>query len=46
VTALKAHHDVRAVAQPINDLSFAFVAPLGADYDDTSHFGCTPSPAR
>jgi hypothetical protein len=33
----KAHHDIRAVAQPINDFAFALVAPLGADDDYAGH---------
>jgi hypothetical protein len=35
VAALEAHHDIGAVAQPIDDLALAFVAPLGADDDHT-----------
>jgi hypothetical protein len=33
VPALKAHYTLRAVGQPIDDLAFAFVSPLGPDYD-------------
>jgi hypothetical protein len=31
VAALKAHYALRVIGQPIDDLAFAFVAPLGAD---------------
>ena len=37
VTALIAHHHVGALAQPVHDLAFALVAPLGADHDDIRH---------
>ncbi len=33
VTALKAHDAVRVVCQPVDDLAFAFIAPLRADDD-------------
>ena len=33
VAALEAHHALRAVGEPVDDLAFAFVAPLGADHD-------------
>ena len=42
VAALEAHHALRAVGQPVDDLALALVAPLGADDDDVaggrSHF--------
>ena len=34
VSALIARHDVEALGEQIDDLAFAFIAPLGADYDD------------
>ena len=37
VAALEAHDDVGRDRQPIDDLAFAFVAPLGADHDDIGH---------
>ena len=37
VAALEAHHDVRAVRQPVHDLALALVAPLGADEDECGH---------
>jgi hypothetical protein len=37
VPALVAHHDVGALAQPIDDLAFALVAPLAADDDHICH---------
>jgi hypothetical protein len=37
VTALKAHHHVGARAQPVDNLSLALVAPLGADHRDIGH---------
>ena len=33
VAALEAHHALRVVGQPVDDLALAFVAPLGADHD-------------
>jgi hypothetical protein len=39
VSALKAHHSLGMVGQPIDDLALAFVAPLGADdHDVLCHF--------
>jgi hypothetical protein len=38
VPALKAHHDVGAAGQPVHNLAFAFVTPLGADHGDICHF--------
>jgi len=32
-----ARHDVHALGQKIDDLSFAFIAPLRADHDETGH---------
>ncbi len=37
VTALEAHDDVRLLGQPVDELSLAFVAPLGADHDHVRH---------
>jgi hypothetical protein len=37
VAALKAHHGIGAAGQPVDDLAFALVAPLGADYGDVCH---------
>ena len=34
VAALEAHDALRALGQPVDDLAFAFIAPLGADDDD------------
>ena len=31
VAALKAHHALRVIGQPVNDLALALIAPLGAD---------------
>ena len=36
VAALEAHHALRVVGQPVDDLALAFVAPLGADDDDVA----------
>jgi hypothetical protein len=33
VAALKAHHPLRVIGQPVDDLALALVAPLAADYD-------------
>src|SRR5277367_5134186 len=41
--ALKTHHDLGAFGEPINDLAFAFVTPLGADHGDIAH---QPLPPR
>src|SRR5690606_38148091 len=37
VAALKAHHDVGPLGQPVDDLAFTFVAPLGADHHYVRH---------
>jgi hypothetical protein len=42
VAALEADHDVRLLRQPINDLAFPFVAPLGSDDDNIGHFALFP----
>jgi hypothetical protein len=34
VAALEAHHALRAVGQPVDDLALAFITPLGADHHD------------
>ena len=33
VAALEAHHALGVIGQPVNNLAFAFVTPLGADHD-------------
>ncbi len=37
VAALKPHHHVRPACQPIDNLTLAFVTPLGADDGDVRH---------
>src|SRR5262249_12097032 len=37
VPALKADHEIRLLREQISDLALPFVAPLGADYDDSGH---------
>ena len=37
IAALRPHHDVRGFGEKINDLAFAFVAPLGADQNRIGH---------
>ncbi|MNT45802.1 hypothetical protein D3C72_1824030 [compost metagenome] len=37
VTALKAHDDIRAFREPIYNLAFAFITPLGSDHHDIRH---------
>ena len=37
MTALEAHDDIGTLRQPIYDLAFALVAPLGADHRDVRH---------
>ena len=39
VAALEAHHALRVVGQPVDDLALAFVTPLGADDDDVATGG-------
>src|SRR5258708_4162096 len=42
VAALEAHHYVGALRQPIDDLAFPLVAPLGADHRDIRHVRTNP----
>ena len=42
VAALEAHDDVGLLGQPVDDLAFAFVAPLGSDHHDIRHRGSLP----
>ncbi|MNC87362.1 hypothetical protein D3C83_30830 [compost metagenome] len=42
VPALEAHHALRAVGEPVDDLALALVAPLRADDDDVAR----PAQAR
>jgi len=43
VATLVANHIFSAFSQKIDDLSFAFVTPLGAQYDDVvTHFSKSP----
>ena len=42
VAALEAHHDIGLEREPVDDLAFAFVAPLGADHDHIRHGRCPP----
>jgi hypothetical protein len=37
VSTLRAHNDVRLFGQNIDNLSFAFVTPLGADQNRIGH---------
>ena len=37
VAALKAHHDIGLLREPVDDLAFALVAPLGSDHDHIGH---------
>ncbi len=37
VAALETDHDIGLLRQPVDDLAFSFVAPLGADDDDIGH---------
>ena len=46
VAALEAHDDVGLLGQPVDDLAFAFVAPLGPDYHNIRHERCFPASAR
>ena len=49
VSALKARNHVSALAQPVHDLAFAFVTPLGAYHHDVGHVHplgtCEPTPS-
>ena len=42
VAALETHDDVGLLGEPVDDLAFAFVAPLGADHDNICHEELTP----
>ena len=42
MAALKADDDVGLLGQPIDDLAFALVAPLGADHDNICHEELSP----
>ena len=44
VAALEADHDVGALAEPVDDLALALVAPLGADDGDVAHGACASDP--
>ena len=37
MAALEAHDDIGALRQPVDDLAFALIAPLGADHRDIRH---------
>ena len=37
--ALEADYGIGAACQPVDDLAFAFVAPLSADYGNICHYG-------
>src|SRR5579859_7159075 len=37
VSTLEAHHDIGPLAEPIDDLALALVAPLRADHGDIAH---------
>ena len=39
MAALKARDHIRPLAQPVHDLAFTLVAPLGADHNDIGHQG-------
>ena len=42
MAALKADDDVGLFGEPVDDLAFAFVAPLGADHDNICHEEMSP----
>jgi hypothetical protein len=33
VAALESHHAISVIREPVHDLAFAFVTPLGTDHD-------------
>ena len=43
VAALEADHDIGLLGQPVDDLTFALVAPLGADHDNIRHEDLSPT---
>ena len=45
VATLEAHDNIGPARQPVDDLAFAFIAPLGADHGDIGH-GYNSPPAR
>jgi hypothetical protein len=40
VSTLEPHHALRAFGQPVNQLAFALVTPLGPDDDNVTSFCC------
>jgi hypothetical protein len=42
MAALETGDDVRLLTQPVDDLAFSLVAPLGADDDNIGHFAVFP----
>ena len=38
MAALEADDHIRRDAEPVDDLAFSLVAPLGADHNDVRHF--------
>jgi hypothetical protein len=44
MTALEADDDVGLLRQPVDDLAFAFVSPLGADHHHIRHKNPSPKP--
>ena len=40
VATLKAHHALRTFGQPVDQLAFALVTPLGSYNDNVASFGC------
>src|SRR4029078_3502048 len=45
MAALEANDDIGLFRQPVDDLAFAFVAPLGSDNHDIRHQDPFPAPA-
>ena len=42
VAALKSNDHIEVFGKPIDEFTFAFVAPLNAHYDCICHLECTP----
>jgi hypothetical protein len=40
VPPLEAHHPLGTFGQPVDQLAFSFIAPLGAYDDDVASLGC------
>jgi len=42
VAPMGTDHDIRSLGKKIDNLAFALITPLAADYSDDSHLRCSP----